>query len=384
MKNTHIPEISEADQIRTSRNYNNTGQAHPQNYITIQIRTFLILILILFVTPAFTEPLPRNMIIAGGQQPQVVVDPSGTIRLIYGNEDKIYCATSSDNGVSFSAPQLIASVTGMPLGKSRGPQAASSENYTLVTAFDKDATIHSFLLNHKTGKWKETSAVNDQPKTAPEGLMNISAGENDEFYAVWLDQRNNQRNNICFSSTKDQAASWTKNKMVYISPDEHVCQCCRPSIDVSESGIYIMFRNWLNGSRDLYIVKSDDDGATFGDAVKLGEGTWKLNGCPMDGGGITTTDNGKISTVWQRAGSIYYAKPGQEEKLLGSGRDCSISGAGNPVITWQDGRSLKVLDLLSGKETDAGEGGFIKAVRTQDEKILCAWENNDEITVCRF
>jgi hypothetical protein len=49
---------------------------------------------------------------------------------------------------------------------------------------------------------------------------------------------------------------------------------------------FVMFRNLINGNRDLYLIESIDNGKTFGQATKPGNGYWKLNGCPMDEGGL--------------------------------------------------------------------------------------------------
>ena len=141
-----------------------------------------------------------------------------------------------------------------------------------------------------------------------------------------------------------------------------------------------MFRNWLDGSRDLYLLQSDNQGATFSDPVKLGNGTWKLNGCPMDGGGLAAGVKVNVSTVWQREGAIYYAKPNAAEEPIGTGRNCSITDAEHPVITWQDGNQLKVKELHKDKEINVGEGSFIKAIRTKDGQILCVWEDEGKIT----
>src|SRR5919199_1471209 len=67
----------------------------------------------------------------------------------------------------------------------------------------------------------------------------------------------------------------------------------------------MMFRNWINGNRDLYLITSSNNGKTFGQAQKLGVGNWKLNGCPMDGGGLAVNKNGTAETVWRREGKIY-------------------------------------------------------------------------------
>ncbi len=317
--------------------------------------------------------------IASGQQPQITIDPTGIQRIIYGKEDKIYCATSVDNGISFPDIQLIGEVSDMHLGMSRGPQVASSKNYTLVTAMDKSGGIHSFQLNHQSGEWLQTAQVNDMPGMAPEGLMSITADENDNFYAVWLDIRHDKHNKICFASTTNQGKTWSENKIVYQSPDNTVCECCKPNIAASQANVAIMFRNWLNGSRDLYLLQSDDKGASFNHPVKLGNGTWKLNGCPMDGGGLVVNADNEVSTVWQREGKIFYAMPNEPEKQIGTGRNCSLADAESPIITWQDGKQLKVKAINQGTTYDLGEGSFLKAIRTDDDKILCVWENEGEI-----
>lgn len=336
-------------------------------------------ITILFAALTISFAGPADPVIAAGQQPQITIDDLGIIRIIYGNGDKIYCATSVDNGLTFPAIQLIGEIKDMHLGMSRGPQAASSKNFTLVSAIDKKGLVHIFQLNHQSGKWTKQSLANDVAGSAPEGLMSIAADQHNNFYAVWLDNRNDKNNKICFAKTTDQGSSWTKNKIVYQSPDKTVCECCKPTIAVSQSKVFIMFRNWLNGSRDLYLLQSGNKGTTFNTAVKLGYGTWKLNGCPMDGGGLAVNKKYAVAAVWQRQGQIYYCKPNEPEKLIAIGRGCSISDPENPIITWQDGNKLNLKELNNNDVIHIGEGSFIKATRTKDNKILCAWELDGEI-----
>lgn len=321
----------------------------------------------------------NSSIIDTGQQPQVTMDYSGIIRVIYGQDDYIFCASSTDNGKSFLEIQVVGKVKDMHLGMTRGPQVASSKDYTLVSAIDKDGTIHSFQLDHVSNKWKRTSTINDIANSAPEGLMDIAADSVNNFYAVWLDIRDNKRNKISYSATFNYGKSWSKNIIAYKSPDEHVCECCQPNIYATQTKVYIMFRNWLGGSRDLYLLNSDIKEAAFGYPQKLGNGTWKLNGCPMDGGGIIVDKKANIHTVWQRDGQIFYSQPGKEEKQIGLGRGCNISEGQNPIITWQYGDELKIKGLNNEKEFSVGKGGFIKAIYTKSNKIFCVWENNGQI-----
>src|SRR5581483_11659746 len=213
----------------------------------------------------------------------------------------------------------------MHLGMSRGPQIASSAHYSIVTAMHKSGNIHCYRLDHATRQWTSIGPINDISGSSSEGLMSVAADENDHLYAVWLDIRTGHHNQLYFSTLSGNTGHWTPNRLIYQSPDGHVCECCKPSIHAQGNNIAVMFRNWLNGSRDLYLLTSSDEGRTFNKAQKLGTGTWKLNGCPMDGGGVTIDPSGSIHTVWQREGVVYYCQPGQNEQPVARGRTCSIT-----------------------------------------------------------
>lgn len=322
----------------------------------------------------------KSRTIADGQQPQITVDQKGIVRIVYGQGDQVFCSTSFDEGLLFSKPVLVARIPGMHLGMSRGPQLATSINYSVITAIDKAGDIHWFKLGLNTNKWENMGTLNDKRGSAPEGLMSIAADKNDNFYAVWLDIRTGGNNQIYFSSLRNKASVWSKNNMVYQSPDGHVCECCKPNIAINGSAVALMFRNWLNGSRDLYMVKSTNSGKSFSGAEKLGLDTWKLNGCPMDGGGLTIGTANTIKTTWQRKGMIYYAEPGKPEIFISDGRISSISGTGvNAILSFQQADTLKILNLKNKSVTVAGTGSFIKSALTADDKIFCVWEQDAQI-----
>ncbi|OJW55710.1 MAG: hypothetical protein BGO55_03190 [Sphingobacteriales bacterium 50-39] len=297
--------------------------------------------------------------------------------MVFGNKDSIFCAVSTDQGFTFSKPVLVAQVAGMHLGMSRGPQIASSANYSVITAMDKSGNIHWFRYSHSSQVWKDMGYINDVKGSSPEGLMSVAADGADNFYAVWLDIRTGKQNQIYFSSISGAATGWSKNEMVYQSPDGHVCECCKPSISAEGSEVAIMFRNWLNGSRDLYLLQSSNKGKSFKPAQKLGTGTWKLNGCPMDGGGVAIDPSGEIHTVWQREGFVYYCKPGQTEIPLDKGRTCSIDGlAGNTVITMEKKDTLEAMKLSRKMVIPIGIGSAVKPLMLPGNKMLFVWEQD--------
>lgn len=322
----------------------------------------------------------KNNIIAGGKQPQIAVDTKGIVRIAFGRKDKIFCVKSSDQGLTFSKPVLVAEIPDMHLGMSRGPQLASSLNYSIITAIDKSGNIHWYRSDHLSNEWRSMGIINDLKGSGPEGLMGIAADKKDNFYAVWLDIRTGKQNEIYFSSVSGKETRWSKNIMVYRSPDGHVCECCKPSVAAEGSHVAIMFRNWLNGSRDLYLLQSENKGKSFGVAEKLGQGTWKLNACPMDGGGLFIDSSKKVHTTWQREGYVYYSMPGETETNLGKGRICSISGANsNTIISMQNSDTVKLTEPSKKRVVIIGPGSFLKSVVMPDKKIFCTWEQENKI-----
>lgn len=322
-----------------------------------------------------TEPI----LVEQGQQPVAAVDAAGVVRVVYGKDSSIFCSTSLDNGATFSEPVQVGTLSGMHLGMTRGPQIASSGNFSVITAMDKKGDIHAYQLDHKVSKWEKMSLVNDQSGSAPEGLMSLAADNEDHFYAIWLDTRNDRKNKIYFARSMNEGAGWEDNELVYKSPDQTVCECCRPSIAVDQGKVVIMFRNWLEGARDMFFSASDDQGITFSAAKKLGEGIWKLKACPMDGGGVTV-DGNKIASVWQREGNIYYAEPLQAEQEVGQGSKCALaSGENKIVVAWQNKNHIYIRSLPGGQQKVIGQGSFPRLASLKDGKVLCVWEHEGQI-----
>lgn len=312
-----------------------------------------------------------------GRQPNIAVDIKGVVRMVYGNDEKIYCITSTDNGTTFSKPVLVAQLPGMHLGNTRGPQLASSKNYSMIAAIDKAGSIHSYKLNHTKGGWMKSTVVNDKTGSAVEGLMAIGADKEDNFYATWLDIRMENKNNIYFSSTSGNKTVWNKNQLVYKSPEGHVCECCKPNITVSSNKVVIGFRNWMMGSRDIYYAVSDNKGKTFPEPKKSGTGTWRLNACPMDGGGLAVNDKGAVSAAWRRNSEVFYASPNRPEKKLGTGRDVSMAvNKGNTLVAWHENNTIRIMDVNKNTTMQAGKGVTPKIYFVNNGKAICVWEED--------
>ena len=317
-----------------------------------------------------------NAVIGAGQVPNVVKDNSGGVHLVYGNGDSILYCYSSDHGNTFSPASLISVIPKLAASHARGPQIATTSTGLTVTACNNSGDIFSFVKD-EPGNWSPAARVNDVDTVAKENLMALTADGQNAF-VVWLDLRD-KHNKIFGARSTDEGKTWSKNIMIYDSPDTTVCECCKPSVKMKGNNVYVMFRNWLNGNRDMYLIQSSDGGLTFGHAQKLGTGSWALNGCPMDGGGIAINNNDGPETVWNRKDMIYTWEPGKEEKELGKGRSCTIEIVnGKNVYAWVEGGEIIVLKPRGMKKTlGKGQLPIIKAIN--NEHILCIWENDKQI-----
>jgi hypothetical protein len=141
-----------------------------------------------------------------------------------------------------------------------------------------------------------------------------------------------------------------------------------------------MFRNALEGSRDMYITSSRDDGKTFSEAVKLGEGTWPLKGCPMDGGDLTITPKGEVQTVWMRRDQVYSATIGAPEVRLGAGRHPVVVSTDKGVWQcWQQGNDLVARWDNREPVRLAAKGKFASATRLGTHEVAVVWEQDNAV-----
>ena len=342
--------------------------------------TFLIVLYTIFTATISGNDArlnPSDTVIANGQMPQLATDHANNIHMVYGRGDSILYISSANRGATFSPPELVAVLPGLFAHSMRGPQVAASANGVTITANTQYGNIYSF---HKEagGKWSKAVQVNKEDSTSREALMGLSA-DGTNTYAVWLGAKKPQGQNVYGSRSADGGKTLSKNVLVYASPDHTVCECCKPSVVVQDNQVYVMFRNWLQGNRDMYVIRSADAGKTFGQLQKLGTGNWKLNGCPMDGGGLAVDKNGTVETVWRREGKMYACQPDTPEKEIGGGRGCTVEiFRAKPVYAWIEKGEVVLADQ-QGKRKVLGKGSLPLVRSLDNEQLICVWENENQI-----
>jgi hypothetical protein len=326
------------------------------------------------------------------KQPQLATG-AGMTALAFGNGNSIWFSRSLDNGRTFSKPVEVAKVPVLMLGRHRGPRIAIAGNTIVISAVygQTPATSpqpYSLPASGDLAAWRSTDGgrtwsqpvvINDTGGAAREGLHAMAAGENGQIAAVWLDLRK-KGTHLYGAYSQDAGKTWSKNILIYESPGGTICQCCHPSLVSSGKDTYaVMFRNAADGNRDMYLSEWHV-GGTVSPAKKLGEGSWHLDICPMDGGGLARQGNGVV-TVWRRDHTIFFDTPGASEKALGDGKDAAIAASPKGTyVAWTDGMGIQL--HKSGKDTPISlspTGSFPALTVLPNGSVLAVWEQDGAI-----
>ncbi len=322
------------------------------------------------------------------EQPQAVVARDGRAYVVWAEEDDIRCAVAPKIGAAFGEPVKVGTVTRLMSGMRRGPRVAADGKTVVVTAIGMNAGDLVAWRSEDGGVvWTDPVTVNGRPGAAREGLQDLAAGKAGRFHAAWLDLRSG-KTQIWAASSADGGRTWAEAK-AYESPSGKVCECCHPSIAADVRGrVAILFRNALDGNRDMHRIDSPDDGRTWGKTVKLGTGTWSLGSCPMQGGRIAAASGGKENAVWVREEDVFLTGPGGGERRIGKGLSPWLAeGPGGVWAVWQrekTGGGIQILRPGGKPERLEEEGAWPVIAGGPDAGVIAAWESGGGICVRRL
>ena len=338
---------------------------------------------------------------APAHEPQIAVSKiaanSSMVAMTFGAGKAIYFTSSRDGGQTFAPPTKVAEAGIVPLSRHRGPHIALSGNAIVITAvaghklaegahahgLPSDGDLLVWRSEDRGKTWSAGKAINDVPASATEGLHALASDGKGMLFAAWLDKRGAKGTALYSARSTDGGITWSKNAAVYQSPDGSICECCHPSVAISAAGeLLVMWRNSLGGSRDLYLTTSRD-GVAFSSPQKLGNGTWKLNACPMDGGGLAVSPT-KVVTAWRRDSSVFLDVPGQPERQLGTGKDVALALSGNQTyVAWVEGTQVEAW-IGGNVEVLSKNGSFPALAGLPGGGVLAAWEEDGAIQIRRL
>jgi len=333
---------------------------------------------------------------APAREPQLAVK-GAIVVLAFGAGHSIYFTQSVDSGKTFGPPVKVAESAVIPLTRHRGPRVAFAGEAIVITAvtgktpaegahahgLPSDGNLIAWRSIDGGKTWSSGITVNDVPGAATEGLHGLAADDRGHLFAAWLDKRG-QGTKLYGSRSNDGGLTWSSNALIYASPDGTICECCHPSVAFDSQGkILVMWRNWLAGSRDMYLTTSSS-GDRFSAPQKLGDGTWKLNACPMDGGGIAVSPSGVV-TAWRRDHSVFLDRPGEPEVEIGQGTDVAITaGKMGTYAIWSNSTGIELLAPGEPRPRSLGNKGSFPTIAALPTGVIAAWESDGKITIQRI
>lgn len=320
------------------------------------------------------------------RQPQLAVS-GPTVYVACGTAAAVLVARSDDRAESFG-PALAIPITGhLSLGNHRGPRIVALGDTVIVTAIvgaqggGKDGDLLAWRSVDRGQHWSAPIRINDVEAAAREGLHAMT-GEGGTVAVAWLDLREKGTTLVVAVST-DGGAHWGPDVVAYRSPSGTICQCCHPSLATDGSGrLVAMFRNSLEGARDMYVIGSGDKGRTWTSARKSGQGTWPLKACPMDGGAVAS-HAGVVVSVWRRDQTVYLARDGAAEVAAGQGVNPAMAmTATGPIVAWNGAGGLMIKPSDAEPRLVDARGKFA-ALATMPGGVVLAFERGADVVVRR-
>ena len=197
-------------------------------------------------------------------EPSIAVDPAGTVHVAWWDNTGLYIQKSSDgfafsdavevsagvNGTFKIAPSVCAPAPGTVHVAYSSPDGLEGRIF-LATSSDGGGTFSSVRVDDATGSLR----------TNPD----LAVGADGSIHVVWQDDRNGD-SDVYFSKSIDDGLTFSAD--VRVNDDAGATNQDLPSIAVGAGGnIYVVWRDWRNGNSDIFFSKSTDGGSTFGDGI---------------------------------------------------------------------------------------------------------------------
>lgn len=230
----------------------------------------------------------------------------------------IYLSVSMDGGATFGAPVRVNDIDGEP--RASGEQAArvvvghGNAIHVVWPAKRDGHSVIRYAGSKDSGRtFSPAVTVAGATQTGARGWHALTLGFDGGVHVVWLDGRNaapmthahgtagskparsggGPRQDIFHASWKGDGAR-----------SEHpiaasVCFCCKTAVATAGDQVYAAWRHIYPGSlRDIAVARSTDNGATFGDPIRVSEDGWKIDACPDDGPAMVADGHGGIHVAW--------------------------------------------------------------------------------------
>jgi hypothetical protein len=301
----------------------------------------------------------------GGIQPQAIVDPKGTVHLIYYQGDAqrgdVYYIHSED-GARFSKPIRVNRnpQSAIAMGNIRGAQLAVGKNGRVHVAWigsdqaaprgPNKATPMLYARLNDAGTAFEAERNVIQKAYGLDGGGSVAADPAGNVYVAWHapepDTRGEENRCVWVAHSADEGETFAVEKRAN-QEATGACGCCGMRLFCDKKGnVYSLYRSAREQvHRDIYLLRSRDRGEAFA-GLKLHE--WRIQGCPMSAEAFSEGPQGVVA-AWETDGQVYFARvdaatgrcaPPVAAPGAGKGRrhpTLAVNARGEVLLAWSEG-----------------------------------------------
>jgi len=317
--------------------------------------------------PEASAPLARFA--QGSRDPRLAVRASGALYMMavtggHGGA-RLALSTSSDGGDAFS-PLTYISPEGAAVSShgENSPTFGFSPGIEMYALWEQStgkgiATDLMFARSPAFGRaWLPPIKVTDKTAPSTNAFSSMTVAPNGKIYCVGLDGRDADKHSPGTSSgylarSVDGGKSFLPNQAIA----HGVCPCCRPvAVADARGSVQVVWRGVYSGDhRDMALAVSSDGGETFGEARRVHEDGWSINGCPHSGATMVRAGN-RLWMSWFSAGDgsnpgvrLAWSDDGGETFSKPSIVSAGVLDANHPAMdVADDGRILLV---FQGRDT---------------------------------
>jgi len=293
------------------------------------LRVCIGLLILPLVSPAadFThaEKVTAKRVPDGGIQPQVAVDRSGTIHMVYYKGDPghgdLYYVRSRDGGNTLSGALRVNSIAGSAIatGNIRGASIALGRNGRIHVAWNgshaltpgpvygKEPMLYTRLNDAGTAFEPQRDLI--QVARGIDGGGAVAADASGNVYVVWhapapgTAGETNRR--LWIARSTDDGATFEPERPAWDRPTG-ACGCCKLDAFADRNGIlYVTYRSATETvHRDIYLLISRDHGRTFeGSEISA----WNVGYCVMSSESFTEGPAGVLA-AWETGKQVYFGR----------------------------------------------------------------------------
>jgi hypothetical protein len=240
--------------------------------------------------------------IKNGAQPYLQISKSGLFlswQESNNGKNSLKYSRLSKNG--WSDPVELASGTNWFINWADFPSLAINQEGQLLSHYlpKSGESTYAYDINVVMTNGDKSFKLHDDTTQTEHGFVSSTALKDNKFLITWLDGRNTTMDEhhhggamnlraVILSSSGEKENEWLL--------DEKVCDCCQTSTTLTSSGPVIVYRDRSdNEIRDIAYTRYINGSWTSPE--KIADDQWQINGCPVNGPQVTSSDN-NIAVAW--------------------------------------------------------------------------------------